>query len=147
MQGLRLRAAAAITNLPQVWVEDKGIAFVVHFRDADPKVRAIARSRVRRILDRAAGVRRFDSAHGLEVVPREVAGKGAVVRRLLRAPALRRAVPVYLGDDISDEAAFRAARRGVTIKVGAATPTAAQYRLATTGEVRELLGLIAEALR
>jgi len=81
------------------------------------------------------------------VVPRDVTGKGAVVRRVLRRPALRRAVPVYLGDDLSDEAAFRAARRGVTIRVGKARPTAARYRLAGTRDVRTLLALLAQALR
>jgi trehalose 6-phosphate phosphatase len=147
MENLRTRSAAAVADLPQVWIEDKGVAFVVHYRDALPDVRARARRRVRRILQPATSIRQFESAHGLEVVPRAVAGKGAAVRRLLRGKDLRRAVPIYLGDDVSDEAGFRAARHGVTIKVGAARPTAARYRLATTGEVRELLGLIAQVLQ
>jgi hypothetical protein len=35
----------------------------------------------------------------------------------------------------------------VTVKVGKARPTAAQYRLAGVGEVRQLLGLLAQALQ
>jgi trehalose 6-phosphate phosphatase len=144
---LREQAADAINGLTGVWIEDKGVAFVVHFRGAAADARALARRRLRRLLRTAAGVRAFESAHGLEILPRDVAGKGAAVRRLLRGPGLRRAVPIYLGDDLSDEAGFRAARRGVTIKVGSARPTAARYRLAGTGEVREFLGLIAQALQ
>lgn len=144
---LRAEADAAVSDLPGVWVEDKGIAFVVHYRDATSTVRALARRRVRHLVRSATSVRQLESAHGLEVVPRDVTDKGVAVRQLLREKDLRAAVPVYLGDDVSDEAGFRAARRGVTIKVGAARQTAARYRLAGPREVRELLGLLAQALR
>ena len=147
MQDLRARAEALITGLTHVWIEDKGLAFVLHHRDATPAVRALARRRVRAALRSNPMVRLFESAHGLEVVPRDVPGKGATVRQVLRRPALRRAMPIYLGDDLSDEGAFRAARHGVTIRVGKSRPTAARYRLAGTNDVLELLGLLAQALR
>jgi len=147
IQHLRLQAEALVADLPEVWIEDKGMAFVVHHRDSPAGVRTVARRRVRAAFRSSSAVRLFESAHGLEVVSRDVAGKGATVRQLLRRPALRRAVPIYLGDDLSDEGAFLAARRGVTVKVGNARPTAAQYRLAGVGEVRELLGLLAQALQ
>jgi trehalose 6-phosphate phosphatase len=144
---LREQAEAGIEGLANVWIEDKGLAFVLHYRDATPGVRALARRRVRAVLKSSDAIRQFESAHGLEVVPKDVTGKGAVVRRVLQRPGLRRAVPIYLGDDLSDEAAFRAARHGVTIRVGEGRPTAARYQLAGTREVRELLGLLAQALR
>lgn len=147
MQRLRALAVARVAGLPKVWIEDKGLAFVLHHRDAAPRVRALARRRVGAIVRSSPAVRQFESAHGVEVVPRGVAGKGAVVSRLLRAPALRRAVPIYLGDDLSDESAFRAARDGVTIRVGPARPTAARYQLAGASEVRGFLSALAHALR
>ena len=147
MQGLRAEAEALVAGLPGVWIEDKGLAFVLHYRDATPANRMHARRRVRGALRSNRAVRLFDSAHGLEVVPREARGKGATVTRLLRCPELQRAMPIYLGDDLSDEGAFRAARRGVTVRVGNVRPTAARYRLAGVGEVRELLELLAQALR
>jgi trehalose 6-phosphate phosphatase len=148
MQRLRAQVESSVQDLPHVWVENKGLAFVLHYRQATPRARTRARRRLRAVL-RATTVeiRQFESAHGLEVVPRDVTGKGAAVRRLLRRPALRRAVPIYLGDDLSDEPAFRAARHGVTIRVGASRPTAAQYRIRSTDEARELLELLAKALR
>jgi trehalose 6-phosphate phosphatase len=147
VERLRTEVAAAVFGLPAVWIEDKGVAFVVHHRNAAPRTRALARRRVGRLLRAGPPVRHFDSAHGIEIVPRAIAGKGDAVRRLLRAKDLRRAVPIYLGDDVSDESGFRAARHGLTIKVGRARNTAARYRLASPGEVRELLGLIAQILR
>src|SRR3954453_19236546 len=147
MQRLRAQAEARVAGLPNAWIEDKGLAFVLHHRDATPRVRALARRRVGAIVRSNPAVRQFESAHGVEVVPRGVAGKGAVVGRLLRTPALRRAIPIYLGDDLSDEGAFRAARAGVTIQVGPPRATAARYRLAGATEVREFLSVLAHALR
>ena len=147
VQRLRAQAEARVADLPNVWIEDKGLAFVLHHRDAAPRVRALARRRVGAIVRSSPAVRQFESAHGVEVVPGGVTGKGAVVSRLLRLPALRRAVPIYLGDDLSDESAFRAARHGVTIRVGPDRPTAARYQLACASEVREFLSALAHALR
>jgi trehalose 6-phosphate phosphatase len=147
MQRLRARAEAGVSGIPGVWIEDKGLAFVMHYAEAPPRVRALARRRLRAVLRSSTIVREFESAHGLEVVPRSVAGKGAAVRRLLRCPALRHAVPIYFGDDVSDEPAFRAAEHGLTIRVGPPRRTAAKYRVATTGDVRQLLELLDEALR
>jgi trehalose 6-phosphate phosphatase len=112
VQRLRAQVEASVRDLPRVWVEDKGLAFVLHYLDAPAQVRAQARRRLRAALrSTTAPVHHFASAHGLEVVPRGVRGKGVVVGRLLRGPALRRAVPIYLGDDLSDEPAFRAVRQ------------------------------------
>jgi len=147
VQRLRAQAEERVAGLPNVWIEDKGLAFVLHHRDAAPRVRALARRRVGVIVRSSPAVRQFESAHGVEVVPRGVTGKGAVVSRLLRAPALRHAVPIYVGDDLSDEPGFRAARHGVTIQVGEPRPTAARYRLASASDVRELLSVLAHALR
>ena len=39
--------------------------------------------------------------------------KGLAVRKFLDEPAMRGALPIYFGDDISDEPAFAAAREGI----------------------------------
>jgi trehalose-phosphatase len=56
-------------------------------------------------------------------------------------------LPIYIGDDITDEDAFRALGGigiGIYVSDGAA-PTSADYRLRSTGEVRIILErLIAE---
>ncbi|WP_426632413.1 hypothetical protein [Planosporangium sp. 12N6] len=69
----------------------------------------------------------------------------SVIRPSTRPPPRR--VPLYLGDDITDEDAFRALRgRGVGILVGrpddpdvAGRATAAEFVLASTGEVEQFL--------
>jgi trehalose 6-phosphate phosphatase len=72
---------------------------------------------------------------------------------LLEALGLNRddVMPLYLGDDVTDEYAFEAlANRGVGIFVGHAdapgasgTTTAAHYILHTTEEVRQFLDTLA----
>jgi trehalose 6-phosphate phosphatase len=148
MQRVKTEIEASIGGLPGVWVEDKGPGFVLHYRDAPARARRQARRRLRTALDSAGSeIHRFENAHGLDVVPREVRGKGAVIRQLLGRPALRRALPIYLGDDLSDESAFRAVRRGVTVRVGLPRPTAARYTLRNPAEVCEFLQLLGVALR
>jgi trehalose 6-phosphate phosphatase len=147
MQRLRAEVEARVADLPSVWVEDKGPAFVVHYLKSPPLVRRQARRRLRAALRTTTAAHHFRSAHGLEVVPRNIRGKGSVVEQLLRRPALRRALPIYLGDDLSDETAFRAARRGVTIRVGARRRTAAKYSLRTPADAQAFLHTLAEALQ
>ena len=91
-----------------------------------------------------------------EIQPKLDWDKGKAVLYLLEALDLDRddVVPVYLGDDITDEDAFRAlAGRGIGIFVGSADDpetagrtTAADYVLNTIGEVEEFLNRLA-ALR
>jgi trehalose 6-phosphate phosphatase len=72
------------------------------------------------------------------------ADKGSAVRRL--ATELGAAAVLYLGDDVTDEDAFRAlGPDDVTVKVGEGE-TAARYRVADPGAVVALLGSLADLL-
>ncbi|WP_419815981.1 trehalose-phosphatase [Glacieibacterium sp.] len=59
------------------------------------------------------------------------ADKGGALRTLLRTPAMAGSMPIFIGDDDTDEAAFVVAAEmgGFGILVGADRPTAAHYRL------------------
>jgi trehalose-phosphatase len=66
--------------------------------------------------------------------------KGAAVRWLLSRPGMADRTPVYLGDDTTDEDAFRVVREnGIGILVGPPRRSAARYRLSGPAEVRRLL--------
>ncbi len=135
----RIRASNAFAGIAGIWVEDKEFAFVVHYRGAP------ARS-VRTASKQLALVRRqlrgeFRVLHGKkmwEFLPREIRGKGFAVKRKiakLRPPAL----PIYVGDDTTDEPAFAALRRGITVRVGDTRATHAAYCLRNPREVRAFL--------
>lgn len=139
--------AAAIAAWPGVRLEDKTFGFAVHYRGA----RVSAARRVRPVVEKAVAPRRrhLNILRGkkvLEVLPREMEGKGAAVREVLREMP-RGTLPVFVGDDLTDEAAFRALPRGLTVRVGSPRGTAARFYLRGPAEVRRFLEKIERTLR
>lgn len=136
VQKLRREVEAKLSRVDGVWVEDKFISFAVHYRRATARqAGAILREIVAPFLSR---IRVMNGKRVWEVLPLEVEGKGAAVRSLLaelKAPAL----PIYVGDDTTDEPAFEALSRGVTVRVGNPRGTKACYVLRNPGEVRGFL--------
>ncbi len=120
-------------------VEDKVYAVAVHFRlvlpeQEDEVLAAVAGCAARHPELRLAGGKKV-----LEVRPSAEWDKGRAVLWLLRSLELDRpeVVPVYVGDDLTDEDAFAALEgRGVGVVVGSdSRPTRARYALADPGEV------------
>jgi trehalose 6-phosphate phosphatase len=142
------RAAAAIRagtrGLPGILVEDKGLTASIHFRaarrrDREP-LRAIVEGEIRR---HRGALELREGKMVLEIRPRLDWDKGQSVLRLLRAPRRRTegTWPVYIGDDLTDEDAFRVLRnRGLTVHVGLRVGTLARHRLAGVGQVWAFLG-------
>ena len=144
----RLRSVfrSLTVECPGVRVEGKGISFAVHFRGAPPEAERRAQVWIRRLLTRIqANFRLIQSSSTWEIVPRQVQGKGAAMREFLgrlRVPFL----PIYVGDDLTDEPAFAAVRRGITVRVGPAARTNARFRLRDPEEVRIFLERLEEEL-
>lgn len=129
-----------------VEIENKGVGVAVHYRNAP---------------DRAAGVRHATTTlardHGLHLQPGhmvvELKGgdtdKGQALTAFLAEPPFAGARPVMIGDDRTDEAAFRAAETagGFGILVDPRWVSAARYGLADTGAVTDWLSQLAEAAR
>nr|WP_242697652.1 trehalose-phosphatase [Bordetella petrii] len=112
-----------------VWVEPKGHGLAVHFRAA-PGMAARVESAVREIAARHAPA--FDVQPGkmvFELRPRGI-DKGSALRAFMREAPYAGRVPVMVGDDLTDEAGFIAARQGggYGIKIGAG-PSSAMWRL------------------
>ena len=73
-----------------------------------------------------------------DIVPREVRGKGVALQKVLKT--LRKPfLPIYVGDDLTDEPAFTVAREGITVRVGSTGDTRAHYRVFDADEVRKFL--------
>jgi trehalose-phosphatase len=141
---LRSSVAAAMAELPGVWVEDKQHAFTVHYGGvAEPDAR-----RARALLDALVEPysRRFRIESGKnvwEVLPKELGDKGVAVRRQL-ALLSGAAIAVYVGDDRVDEPAFAALRDGITVRVGGKGPSRARYSLGGVAEVSAFLHKLKE---
>ncbi len=135
-----------IQPFPGAWVEDKIWTLSLHYRQVKPQDLDRLRNRVFEFLQPYQKQSRVVLKSGKkiwEVHPPVQWNKGTIVRWLLaRAEALtgqRSVWAIYVGDDKTDEDAFRALRRrGLTVAVGSAA-SAAEYRVASCKEVEELL--------
>lgn len=127
-----------------VLIEDKGISLAIHFRRA-PECGAEARQAAESACS-ALGPAFVCLAGKMvyEIKPRE-AHKGQVIERFLNISSFHNRIPVFVGDDITDEDGFLACndRGGISIRVGAPEePTVARFRLRDVEGVQNWLGQI-----
>jgi trehalose-phosphatase len=130
--------APRIDGIAGLWIENKGVTFALHYRGAADLSVKEGRAALRTALEPfSRRLRVIEGDQVLEVLPRELAGKGVTARREWRA--MRRAVPIYVGNDGTDEPAFVALARGVTVRVGGRCSSRAKFRLRNPAEVRSFL--------
>ena len=137
-------AAAAVAALAAQWpgvlVETKPHGLAIHYRQ-EPD----AESAVFTLMDDIAEREGLAVRRGKMVVElgSAQANKGRAVARLMDRPPYLGALPVFIGDDITDEDGFAAAAAagGHGILVGVPRPTAAHFRLSGTQDVHRWLGL------
>jgi len=142
------RAQEQFASMRGMRIEDKGLSFAVHYRTAAPPVARAAKSCLLKLVAPLQhSLKMFEGAMVWEVLPNEIPGKGAAARVLLSE--LPKGTPaIYIGDDGTDESAFRTLRDQITIRVGKAKESHAKYYLRNTSEVIQfLLRLEAELLQ
>jgi trehalose 6-phosphate synthase/phosphatase len=139
-----LVAALRAIDEPGVWIEEKGASLTFHYRGADPARHAEVATRARAIV-REAGFQARDALCAVEARPPIGWDKGRAVIHVLRArhgPAWSESLRViYVGDDDTDEDAFRTARpdRLLAIRVGNSRQSCARYWLRSQDEMDGLL--------
>jgi trehalose-phosphatase len=139
----RVGLALRLNGTQGVQIEDKGASFALHYRGArDPII-----GRARALLEESLGesLRVLEGDRVWEVVPREVRGKGYAARKQWRRWGMS-ALPVYVGNDATDEAAFQALAGGVTVRVGQPRRSRAHYRVRNPSEVRRFLEMLEEEI-
>jgi trehalose 6-phosphate phosphatase len=135
---------AFAADRPGVIVEDKGVSVGLHYRQAPDEARAAK--------DIAA---ELQSETGLTLQPGHMvlelktpgADKGTAVTAFMQEAPFKGAVPVMLGDDLTDEYGFEAASAlgGYGVLVGPERETAARYRLDDVDTVLTWLEAVAKA--
>jgi trehalose 6-phosphate phosphatase len=137
----RLRDALtdAIGPHPGLVAEFKGMSIALHYRMA-PALASYSHRLLRSLGAKYAPD--FVIQKGKRVVELKPPGadKGEVIRRLMTTEPFRRRTPVFVGDDLTDEAGFAIVNEmsGYSVKVGPG-PTCACFRLRTVTQVREWL--------
>jgi trehalose 6-phosphate phosphatase len=133
---------------PGVWIEPKRNSFSVHLKgtsgETQRRVREKLKKRVALLRDT---LQMMTNLRDVEVAPLSIGDKGAAVRKILGEPAMRGALPIYFGDDLSDEPAFAATRKGISILVGNRRATRAQFSLRGPAEVTAALSRMEEMIQ
>jgi trehalose 6-phosphate phosphatase len=133
---------------PGALIEDKGITVALHFRQVPEAADAAVRL-VRDIAARDKG--RFVVQYGKMVVELRPPGfdKGAVVEAFMAEPPFYGRMPVFIGDDATDEAGFAAANRlgGASVRVGGPAPTTARWRVGSVSALIDWLESASAALK
>jgi trehalose 6-phosphate phosphatase len=136
---------ARLHDIRGVEVENKVLSASVHFRRAP----VASLPEIRQAVDDAVVFEDnpFQITEGrkvLEIRPRVGWDKGRAVHWIRQASGNQAALPLYIGDDSTDEDAFLALPQGITISVGKARVTSAQYFLERQELVPEFLLWLAE---
>ncbi|HTY98329.1 MAG TPA: trehalose-phosphatase [Rhodocyclaceae bacterium] len=134
--------AAAVEGL---LVEDKGLTLAVHYRQA-PHLECEVHRRFEECLGRVGGAFRLQPGRlVLEARPANW-DKGVAVREFMSEEPFAGRIPVFVGDDATDEDGFAAARQlgGHAVKVGRGA-SLAPWRLEDVQAVRSWLAAIAAA--
>ncbi|PJE75696.1 trehalose-phosphatase [Candidatus Uhrbacteria bacterium CG10_big_fil_rev_8_21_14_0_10_48_11] len=126
-----------LRQYPMGVIEDKTITVTLHYR-------RVPRHQQKKIIEAAAEVLSPLLKKGLivitrgkkvfEVRPAYAWDKGVAAKLFLRkvGPSV---LPLYIGDDKTDEDAFRALHKGITIRVRKSVRSAAQYYVKNQSEV------------
>lgn len=136
---IRDEAGTLAAAYPGAIIEDKGPAIGFHWRAA-PAARDALRALAEAALPRLPGYRLQHGDNVVELRPAD-GDKGSAIAALLGQPPFRGRVPVFAGDDITDESGFAVvnAHGGISVLVGAREPSAAHYALRSPHAVRRWL--------
>lgn len=137
-------------SIPAAWVERKRFATAAHFRQVDEDLWPAVADAVDAVVASHDRLRRTGGKCIFELRPAVAWDKGRALWWVFEQAGLDAAatVPLYLGDDVTDEDAFAAlGDDGVGIVVGDDdTPTYADLRVRDVGEVLVLLRDLAAIL-
>jgi trehalose 6-phosphate phosphatase len=146
--GVRERASEFAARHPGLLLEPKPSGFALHFR-ARPELGTAVHEMFVGALASAAGADAWELLNGhcvFELKQRAVSKGRALQAFLAEAPFAGR-VPVFVGDDATDEDGIRAAQEagGFGVRVGPGA-TQARFRLSDTDAVAHWLGAAGETL-
>ncbi len=152
MRDIALDIRKKASGIKGVLVEDKGLTLSVHYRLVDRKDLAALKNIVSGVTGPYAAKKKISVNPGkkvYEIRPPVKWDKGKVTLWLLARQQFvfgeTGVSVVYIGDDVTDEDAFKALRRkGLTVFVGKPGDSLAQYYLKDTEEVARFLRFLTE---
>jgi trehalose-phosphatase len=139
LQQIKRKLNLHLKGFKGVVIEDKKLTLSIHYR----LVQKGSLNKIKKIVSQITepylkadqiGLRKGKMV--LEIIPAINWNKGMAVLWLLKKYRQTNSFPVYIGDDITDEDAFRALKKiGLTVLVGRRKRSSAQFFLNNVGEV------------
>lgn len=135
----RRQAERFAVRYPGCHVEDKGNAFALHFRQVPAAAAGVA-ALMQALLDELNDDYVLQRGKMVMELRPAAHDKGSAILAFLQEPPFSGRLPVFIGDDVSDEDGFRRVSElgGVAIKVGEGE-SAAPWRLADSQAVADWL--------
>ena len=126
--------SSSINHWPGTQLETKGMAFALHYRQAEqyqPQILQLAESVVKRFPMLALQPGKCV----VELKPQGI-DKGAAITAFMQEAPFAGRIPLFIGDDLTDEAGFHVvnAMNGISVKVGKGSSDA-RFRLKDVDEV------------
>ena len=145
LKKIRNRLYYEFIELEGVFIEDKGYILAIHYRNVNPRWVPSILVALREEMKRSSTPLRLGRGKKVfEIRPNTKVNKGAAILELLGQINPGRVLPIYIGDDQTDEDAFRAlkGRERITISVGWRDHSSAQYYVKDPSEVHQFLKII-----
>ena len=129
LAALKRKAELLVARFPGALVEDKDSTLALHWRgnpDAEHPLRELAEGALPWLHDY-----RLQAGDGVIEVRPLGTDKGDAIAALLDEPPFAHRLPVFVGDDLTDEHGFEVVlrRRGLAVLVGDRQPSHARHRL------------------
>jgi trehalose 6-phosphate phosphatase len=148
LKSARRALADFVCGTPGLVLEDKGLTLALHFRQA-PTRRAECRRAVDRALANGTGALHVLKGKMVYEIKPVGVDKGRAIAAFLGEPPFAGRVPVFAGDDTTDEDGFALVNRrgGISIRVGDGTATQAGWRAVSVGEFLDWLDGLPDGAR
>lgn len=133
---------------PGLLVEQKPYSVGVHYR-ARPELEATVIDAMERIRSESDGdAKLMRGKMVVELLP-AAANKGSAIRSFMNAAPFAGRLPLFVGDDVTDEYAFDTVNElgGMSIKVGSAADSLAAWQLQNVADLRDWLQSALDARR
>lgn len=132
-----------LKDIKGAFVEDKGLILSIHWRSADKKYLPKLFALIRDTICDNSRVSLTKGKKVWEIRPNVNWNKGSAVKYILSlVPHPSSFVPVFVGDDATDEDAFKVLQKGITIRIGKSKESKARYYLKNQPEIKKFLNCL-----
>ena len=142
IQTLQTQLTTRLADLPGTELEAKGMAFALHYRQAPEHAQAVL-ALAMSLTDAYPQLALQPGKCVVEIKPQGI-NKGAAITAFMAEPPFSGRIPVFVGDDLTDEAGFGVVNQagGISVKVGPGDTTAG-WRLGSVTRVWQWISDIA----